>query len=598
MFRIFKMLSWKLKLFGILALILSLLQPIIATTIPSITREIINLATESQVDKISLLFWNITVNSHQEALTIIIVSTLILALTLMLVSYFASILAWKMSIYGVYELRKKLFNHLLTLSQSNFDQYSEGTLITRFTADMMKLKQGLNTMVRFLFVSPCFFIWGLVFSMSTNLYLSISIFVVVPFIALGAYLVIRKLFPLYRRENVTLDRLNNAAKDDLNGIAVIKSYNLEKNRFNNYKQISLDSRKTAMGINLLSATAWPIIDLISLLGNVVLFIIIGILIKNDNVPNAKEIKGIIFQFSSYLGMVTNSIFFTLFTVNRLLRSQTAAKRYVELLESQPEVKSNNSSNYLTNGAIEFKNVSFKYPQNSQDNTNNDLVLKNINFKIASGQLIGIIGKTGSGKSTLAKLIAHEYNLNEGQILIDNININDLNSNDFYAKISLILQKPKLLSGSIRQNLTFVNDKINLEEINLAIDISNSDFIYDLDSQLDYELTQKGNNLSGGQKQRLSIAQGINKDLKILIIDDATSALDNQTDYQVRRKLKHKFQNTTMLIIAQRINAIKDADKIIVLDNGKLVGFDNHENLLKNNRYYQDLYQSQMEVENA
>ncbi|KKB26861.1 hypothetical protein MM26B8_00390 [Mycoplasmopsis meleagridis] len=603
MLKIFKLLSTKLKFFAFISLVLSLLQPFIATIIPSITKQIISLATNENVYTIKVLFWDIFPKNNLEALQIVVVLTIIFALFLMIISYFASILAWKVAINGIYELRKKLFFHLIHLKQVNLDSLNEGTILTRFTNDMLKIKQGITTLIRNLLISPSYIIWGLCFSLTTNLNLSISIIIVAPLIMIGAFFALRKLIPLYSKENISIDNLNNVASDDLKGISVIKSYNLEKVRLDNYKNVSNNSRKTALGVNIYSATAWPLLDLISILGNVILFVIIGILVKNNDLGENNKLVGDIHQFSSYLTMVTNSIFFTLFTFNRLFRSQSVVKRYFAILNMQNNEELNYEYNNFDKASIEFKNVSFNYskkPIKKEDikNEENIEVLKNISFKINEGELIGIIGKTGSGKSTLAKLIAKQYALEnkQGKILIDNKDINKINTKNYYQNISWIFQKQKLLSGSIKENITFANNKINRNEIDQSIDISNSQFIYKLENELEYKLNQEGKNLSGGQRQRLSIAQAINKNFKILIIDDATSALDNETDFIVRNKILNKYQDKTILIISQRISAIKNANKIIVLDKGELVGFDTHENLLKNNKYYQELFNSQYKGE--
>ncbi|UUM19003.1 ABC transporter ATP-binding protein [Mycoplasma sp. 1018B] len=602
MLKIIKLLTPKLKFIAILTMFLSLLQPFLSTIIPSITKVLISLATQTQENSlpiIRIIFWNIEAKSYHEAIWMVILLTIIFAVLLMIVSYSASILAWNVAIQGIYQLRKRLFHKLIYLKQNDIDQFSEGTIISRFTNDMQKLKQGLNTLVRHVLVSPSFIIWGLFFALSTNVYLSISIVIIAPFLTLGAFLVLKKLMPLYIKENITVDQLNNTARDDLSGIAVIKSYNLENKRLDNYKMHADNSRNTSLKVNIFSATAWPLLDLISILGNVILFLIIGILIKLNALGTNSKIIGEIYQFSTYLTMVTNSIFFTLFTINRLLRSQTAVKRYFEILNL--ETNKNNNANFLydniESASIEFKNVSFVYKNvNTKKETIEKNALKNLNFKIEHGQKIAIIGKTGSGKSTLAKLLTKEYLLTEqqGEILVDNKNINQINTVNYLKNISHIYQKPKLISGSIKDNLLLVNNEINQNNISKNLDISASNFVWDLNNQLDYELTQGAKNLSGGQRQRLSIAQALGKEFKILIIDDATSALDNETDQIVRSKILTNYPDTTLIIIAQRINAIKEADKIIVLNNGQMVGFGTHDELLKNNIHYQEIYASQQE----
>lgn len=592
MIKILKLLSPKLRFLAFLVIFLTLFQPFISFLIPSIIKQVIELAANNQTEPvIKILFWNINAPSFNQALSILIALILSLAILLMIVTFTSALLSNKFAIFGAYELRKKLFVHILNLSQTNIDKYNEGTLIARFTNDIQKIKDGLQTMVRPLFLSPFLFIWGLVFSITTNIYLSISIFVIIPFIIFGSFFAIKKVFPLYRKENYTVDILNNIAKEDINAISLIKSYNLENKRFLNYDKSARSAYNTAKKANLISITFWPLIDIISSLGNSFIFIIIAVFIAHGSKVYTTELIGQIYQFSTYLLMVTNSIFWTMFSINRLFRSQTSAKRYIELISEKSEIDKQENGYKIKSGSIEFKNVTFSYPNRTNS------VLDNVSFKIENGKTLGIIGKTGSGKSTLIKLLTKEYQLkpNQGQIYIDNKEINEINLDDYYKKISVVLQKTKLLSGTIAENLKFREKDISFEELKERISLANANFVYSFDKELDYEISQKGKNLSGGQQQRLSIAQAISKDLNIFVMDDSASALDNQTDYEIRNKLKDKFKNTTVVIIAQRISTIKEADKILVLDKGKVVGFDNHINLLKNNRIYQEIYQSQNEV---
>nr|WP_307921358.1 ABC transporter ATP-binding protein [Mycoplasmopsis bovis] len=291
-------------------------------------------------------------------------------------------------------------------------------------------------------------------------------------------------------------------------------------------------------------------------------------------------------------LISFGIFSSLFMTNRLIRSNISAKRILEILKIESEISNKDKSDATQTicGKIEFKNVNFGYDKS--------LTLKNVSFVIEPYETVGIIGKTGSGKSTIVRLLTREYKINNGgQILIDNKNIYDINHKDFYNNVSVVFQKPLLLSGTIKSNVLLgasYNDQSNLDN---ALLNSKADFVFKLENSVEHKVYQRGKNLSGGQRQRLAIAQALIKKPKILILDDATSALDNQTDKIVRDNL-NKFSNSTTIIISQRVSSIKDCDKIIVMDNGSVSGIGKHNDLLKNNEIYKSIYDSQeKEVDN-
>ncbi|EFF41557.1 ABC transporter ATP-binding protein [Mycoplasmopsis alligatoris] len=576
----------------ILCMFFSLLQPFLLMILPTLLRQFIEMIALDQLKAPNILGLEITMG-NLDYLSTLSILTALFTLAFIVTLFIGIRLANYVCINGAYHYRKILFDHLLTLSKLDLDKISHATIITRFSNDISKLRDGLLILIRIMWRSPFFIFWGLVFSLYYSLTLSISIIIMIPLIVLGSIFAIKKIFPLYRKENWKIDELNELSKQDINGISLIKSYNLETRQLNNYIAKNNEFKELTSKVGKLSGISWPIINILVNVGSVLLFLIMAFIIKGFSNDEVSYQASILFQFTSYISFIAAGVFETSFNINGIFRAKAAATRFNDLLNYKSNINFVQNDIKIKNGSIEFKNVTFDY----KDLNNKEHFIENLSFYVPSASTYGIIGKTGSGKSTIAHLLTRECLPNQGQILVDNIDINLIDSTNFYNSVSKVYQKPTLLSGSIKSNLTFSTPNANDEEIKKVIDLSCAEFINEYQSQYDYSVAQKGNNLSGGQKQRIAIAQSIIKKPKILILDDATSALDNITDFKVRSNIKEQLKDTTLLIISQRISSIKDSEKIIVLDKGKIVGFDNHKNLLKNNKYYQDIYESQKEVTN-
>lgn len=598
MLKLFSKFPLKVKLMALFAVILSTLHPFLSILIPTVTRQLITYLANSNINsEVSVYIfkssWIIGSFSYANALWVIVGISFALAFILVIISYASNFLAAQAKNLGVYYTRKLLFEHLLTLSHKNIETITPATLLTRFSNDVQKLEDGFYIIFRNIFVFPFYTVWGLIFALLTNLYLSISIVFVVPFIVTLAIVAIIKLFPLYRKENIMLDAVNEVIKEDFNNISLIKSYNLEQRQFLRFDEANKNLEKVSRKANTYGAINWPSIDLFILLGNVVIFSIVAVIInKNDN-TDIKSLVGDIYQFITYMQLISFGIFSSLFMTNRLIRSNISAKRILEILKLKSEITSKNSTHTQSIcGKIEFKNVNFAYDK--------ALVLKDVSFVIEPYETVGIIGKTGSGKSTLVRLLTREYkiNKNSGEILIDNKNIYDIDQQDFYKNVSVVFQKPLLLSGTIKSNVMLGANLENESNLNNALLNSKADFVFKLDDSVEHKVYQRGKNFSGGQRQRLAIAQALIKSPKILILDDATSALDNQTDKLVRENLG-KISNNTTIIISQRVSSIKDCDKIIVMDNGSVSAIGKHNDLLNTNATYRSIYESQeKEVQNV
>lgn len=590
MYKILKLMPSKVKVYILLGIFFSILQPLMFILIPSFTKQFITIVADPSINQITFFNWTFTPNINPIlALALIMIG---FGLLTYLIIFLANFFTGRAGVWSLYYLRKNLFDHILTLSRQDLDNISYATIITRFSNDITKIQNGIFVFVRRLFGAPFYIIWGLLFAIITNVTLSISIFIIVPLLLISAIFFILILFPLYRKENYALEILNEKAKQDLNGIELIKAYNLETRQFNSYEQKNenyLAIMRKAINIGVV---AWPLDDLIINLGTAILFIIIAF--QANSLTQADIVKqiGDLYQLSLYTSLIAHGIFATIFTSNQLFRFTISANRYSQLIQTKSVIKNNNSSNLIQNGNINFKGVSFWYTDDQKQG------ISDITFDVKSGQTIGIVGRTGSGKSTLVKLLVREYLPNKGEITIDNISLTEINTQNFYNSISISYQKPLLLSGTIDSNIQFSTKMIENDWKNTIVDIACANFINKLEQQFEHPVAQHGSNLSGGQKQRLSIAQAIAKKPKILILDDATSSLDNETDLKVRTNIKNHFKNITLIMISQRISSVKEADKIIVMDKGIIVGFDNHTNLFKNNKIYQELYLSQKEGNNA
>lgn len=588
MFRILKYLPKKLYFLIIMTIILSILQPFVLLTIPSLIRQFIEMVSNNQIQEITLYDLKISSdNINPIAMLCILLTTFSLLFSLIL---FVTVrLASYLTVNASHHLRKLLFSKILQLSRSDLDKISYATIITRFSNDIVKIREGLFIMVRILWRSPFMVIWGLALSFYFSLFQSISIAITIPFLIAGAIFAIKKLFPLYRKENWKIDNLNEISKQDINGIMLIKSYNLEKRQLKNYVKKNIELRENNYKSGKIGAISWPIINSFVNVGTILLFVIVALLIRNLSSDKIGNEIGTLYQFTSYLTLIANGVFETSFNVNGLFRSKAAALRYHELIDYESTIKQVVSENKIKIGNIKFENVFFRYDEKNKNHS-----LNNVSFEIPANTTFGIIGKTGSGKSTIAKLVTREYLPNSGKIKIDNIDVNEIDTKNFYSNISHVYQKPTLLSGSIKNNLLFSEPTKNDLKIEEAIKMSCSNFVYEFENSIEQIIGQKGINLSGGQKQRLAIARSLIKKPKILILDDATSALDNITDEQVRENIKNNLGDTTVIIISQRISSIKNSNQIMILNEGQIVGIGKHNELLKNNKYYQDIYNSQLE----
>jgi len=487
-------------------------------------------------------------------------------------------------------LRRSIFDKVQDFSFANIDKFSTASLVTRLTNDVYQIQQTILLSLRLLVRAPLMFICALVLTLSINPRLASIICIAIPILLLAVFLILRRAYGLFTTMQQKLDGLNGKVQENLIGIRVVKSFvreDYEKDKFQQANDALMRAGLRAAGLVII---LFPIMMLI-LNGTTIATIWVG----GNMVGSGLMGTGELISFVSYIFQILISLMMISFVFLMLARSKASANRIIEVLETQPDIVDLPQTKVPTEnnerGKLEFKNVSFKYNADSDN-----YVINNISFTAQSGEVIAIVGATGSGKSTLVNLIPRLYDVSDGQILLNNTDIREYPLQTLRQQIGMVLQKNVLFSGTIRENLLWGNNDAKDQDISKAADAAQAeDFIKSFPEGYQSELGQSGVNLSGGQKQRLCIARAMLKNPAVLILDDSTSAVDSATEANLRKSFYEDFKDTTVIIIAQRISSIVEADKILVLDDGKLVGFGNHRQLMAENQIYREIYYSQQEV---
>jgi len=486
------------------------------------------------------------------------------------------------------DLRKDMFSKVENFSLGEVDKIGTASLITRTTNDINQLQQVLTIFLRMMVTAPIMCIGGIIMAVSKNAKLSLILIVIIPLLMSILGLIGKKSIPLFKSMQVKLDKLNLIVRENLTGIRVIRAFNrinTEKTRFD---ESNSDLTNTAIKVNKLMALLMPIMMLILNLSAIAILWFGGIQIDNLSMN-----IGDLMAFIQYIMQILSS--FLMFSMMFILlpRASASSERINEVLDLQISIKNIDASKACENikGYVEFKNVSFSYPGAESP------ALSNISFISKPGEITAIIGGTGSGKSTLASLIPRFYDITEGELLIDNVDIRKMHQNILRNKIGFVPQKAVLFSGSIKDNLRYGKEDATEEELKHAASIAQAtEFISNMKDGFESYISQGGTNVSGGQKQRLAIARALVRQPEIYVFDDSFSALDFKTDAKLRAALKDETKNSTVIIIAQRVSSIIDADRIIVLDEGKIVGMGTHKELLKSCDIYNEIVSSQLSKE--
>ncbi len=484
-------------------------------------------------------------------------------------------------------IRSKLYKHINKLSYTEIDEIGTPTLITRLVNDINQIQTGIAMLIRLGTRSPFIIIGSTIMAISIDLKLSIIFLITTPLIGLVIYLVMSKSLPLYKVIQRKLDTLSLITRENLEGARVIKAFSKEENEKERFKEATIELSNTSINVGKISALLNPITYMIMNLAIIAILWYGGIRVNIGSLT-----QGEVIAFTNYIMQILLSLIVFSQLIVTLTKGATSANRVLEILNINPSITDNecitNIKNDNNNPLIEFKNVSFSYKDS------NEYSLKDINLTINKNETIGIIGGTGSGKSTLINLIPRFYDASNGQVILKGIDTKNYNLKDLRSLIGIVPQRAVLFKGSILDNLKWGKEDATLDEVKEALDISQSySFVESLQEKYNAPVLQGGKNFSGGQKQRLTIARALISKPEILILDDSSSALDFATDAALRKALKEKTKDMTVLIVSQRASSIKNADKIVVLDNGEIAGIGTHDYLLENCEVYSEIYSSQL-----
>lgn len=483
-------------------------------------------------------------------------------------------------------LRKDVFEKIQTFSFSDIDRFSTGSLITRVTNDITQIQTFLQSLLRGFFRSPVMLIGALIMSFRLSPDIAWVIFIIVPFLAVATYLIIKFASPRYTIMQESIDALNTGVGEAVTNTKVIRSFVREEHEKGKFRVINGQLMEKTVSALKMMILMQPVS---ALAVNVTTLLVVWFAGRKIMVGNMEI--GTLTAFITYLSQILTALNFLANIFLQGTRAAASDRRISEVLKTVPDISdSENASHKIESGNVEFRNVSFRYFKNRKDP-----VLDNINIKINSGEMVGIIGSTGSGKSTLVSLISRLYDADEGEVIVDGVNVKELSLHELRENVSVVLQKNTLFSGTVAENLRWGNENASHEEMVKVCQIASADgFISAFPDGYETEIGQGGGNLSGGQKQRLCIARALLKSPKIMILDDSTSAVDTATDASIRKALREQLEGVTKIIIAQRISSVIDADKIIVMDSGRIVGCGEHSQLMKNCKEYRDIYYSQCE----
>lgn len=496
-------------------------------------------------------------------------------------------------------LREKLFNKITDFSDAEMKKFSIPSLITRTTNDVVQVQNFMAMGVQLLFKAPIMAVWAICKISTTNIKWTTAVLISVAIVVVCVCILIGVCFPRFKKIQKLTDDLNNVIRENVSGVRVVRAFNAEDYQEKKFKKINDDITKNNLYTSRAMGFMSPVMTLV-MNGLTLAIYWIGALLINDislsdmaSIESRIAVVGNMAAFTQYALQVIMAFMMLIVIFIILPRTMVSGNRIAEVLRSDSSIKSGDGRfDCDKTGEVEFKNVSFAYPDSCED----EMALKNISFKVEKGQTLAIIGATGSAKTTLINLIPRFYDASYGEVLVDGKNVKECNEQELRDKISIASQKAVLFKGSVKENITYGNKVVDNDRIEKAIDISQSNFVYDLDKGVDSEVAQGGTNFSGGQKQRLSIARALYKDAEIVIFDDTFSALDYKTDMLIRKSIKNNLNDKTIIIVAQRIGTIKDADKIIVLDEGKIVGEGTHMELLDKCEIYKEIALSQLSKE--
>ena len=480
------------------------------------------------------------------------------------------------------DIRENTFRKIQSFSYANIEEFNAGNLVVRMTNDVTQIQNLTMMLFTILLRVPLLFIGAFIMAVRTLPELWWMIIVMVILIVAIMAIVMGQMGPRFGKFQTLMDRMNSIVKENLRGIRVVKSFVQEKNQYDKFKEVSNELLDLNIFIGYGFSILQPLMMFISYMA-----IFASLYLVSGMVDTNLEVVGGFTSFMSYLMQIMFAIVMTSFMGMQASRAAISIKRIAEVLNTEPAMTFVDVPDEELNGSIVFDNVTFTYPHDTEP------TLKNISFEIESGQMVGVVGATGAGKSTLAQLIARLFDPQEGSIFIGGRDVKEVNKNTLRDTVSIVLQKAILFSGTIADNLRQGAPGADLLRLERAAGIAQAkEFIDRLDETYESEVEERGNNFSGGQKQRISIARGVIGEPKVLVLDDSTSALDAKSEKLVQEALNHELKATTTVIVAQKISSVIKADKILVLDEGRLIGEGTHAELVANNAIYREIYETQ------
>ena len=514
-----------------------------------------------------------------------VLTVLFMAVGGILGAYFAA----KASISFTSDMRNDLFRKVQQFSFENIDGYSTGSLVTRLTNDVQQVQNVLMMGLRMALRAPGMFLGALIMAFMMNRQLAVIILIVIPLLLTAIILILKTAFPRFGEMQRRLDRLNSGIQESLTNVRVVKSFVREAHEIEKFSRLNRDLKESSLRALRIVITTMPVMMFAMNVTTLAVVWYGGNIIIAGKMP-----VGDLTAFTTYIVQILMSLMMLSMVFLQSSRASASMKRINEIFDTEINLNDDNAKNKdkkVTEGRVEFKNVSFGY---SGENGRKDLVLEGISFTAEPGQTIGIIGSTGSGKTSLVQLIPRLYDVTGGEVLVDGVNVKEYSLKHLREGVGMVLQKNILFSGTIEENLRWGNEDAPMEDVIRFSESAQADpFVKNFKNGYDTEMGQGGVNVSGGQKQRLCIARALLKRPKILILDDSTSAVDTATEAKIRESLYHDLKDTTKIIIAQRISSVQEADQILVLEDGKIIGHGTHEELLKTCEAYSEIYTTQI-----